>query len=100
MSRENIETARRVFEEAWNEGNLNVVDELCTEDFTDHDPLMGDTDREAVKQRIVAYRESFPDLEMTIEEIFAAGDKVVTRWSAHGTFEKELMGQPPTGQKG
>jgi steroid delta-isomerase-like uncharacterized protein len=100
MSRENIEAARRVFEECWNQGNLDVVDELCTEDFVNHDPLMGDGDRETVKQRVTSYREAFPDLEITIEEIFAAGDRVVTRWSAQGTFRNEIMDQEPTGEKG
>lgn len=100
MSRENIEAARRVFEEAWNQGNLDVIDEVCTEDFVSHDPLMGDQDREGVKQTIKTYREAFPDLELTIDEIFAAGDKVVTRWTAQGTFKNSIMGQQPTGDRG
>jgi predicted ester cyclase len=100
MSRENIATARRVLDEAFNEGRLEVLDEICTEDFVDHDPLMGDRDMEGLKQSIAGYREAFPDLEITIDEIFAAGDKVVTRWTAQGTFENEIMGQQPTGEKG
>jgi steroid delta-isomerase-like uncharacterized protein len=100
MSRENAEAARRLFEEAWNQGNLEVIDEVCSEDFVNHDPLMGDSDREGVKQLIATYREAFPDLELTIEEIFAAGDRVVARWTARGTFKNPLMGQQPTGEKG
>jgi steroid delta-isomerase-like uncharacterized protein len=100
MSRENMNAARRVLEEGFNQGNLDVIDEVCTEDFVDHDPLMGDRDKEGVKQTIATYREAFPDLECTIEEIFAAGDKVVMRWSAQGTFQNPIMGQEPTGQKG
>jgi steroid delta-isomerase-like uncharacterized protein len=100
MSRENIEAARRVIEEAFNEGKLEVIDELCTDDFVSHDPLAGDTDKEGVKQQIAGYREAFPDLDFTIDEIFAAGDKVVTRWSAVGTFSKPFMGLEPTGEKG
>jgi steroid delta-isomerase-like uncharacterized protein len=100
MSRENIAASQRVLEEAFNQGNLDVIDELCTDDFVDHDPLMGNADREALKQRIAAYRESFPDIEITIEEIFAAGDRVITRWTGEGTFQNPIMGQQPTGQKG
>ncbi len=100
MSRENMAAARRVLEEGFNQGSLDVLDEVCTEDFVDHDPLMGDRDKEGVKQSISAYREAFPDLECVIEEIFAAGDKVVTRWSANGTFQNAFMGQQPTGEKG
>jgi steroid delta-isomerase-like uncharacterized protein len=100
MSPENIEATRRGFEEAWGKGNLDVIDEICTDDYVGHDPLMGDQDTEAVKQTISAYREAFPDLVLTIEDIFASGDRVVTRWSAQGTFQNPLMGRQPTGRKG
>ncbi len=100
MSRENIATSQRVLEEAFSQGSLDVIDEVCSDDYVDHDPLMGDADSEAIKQRISGYRDAFPDLQVTIEEIFAAGDKVVTRWSAIGTFQNPFMGQQPTGEKG
>ena len=100
MSQENIASSRRLLEEAFNRGNFSVIDELSTEDFVGHDPLMGDEDKEASKQAISGYRDAFPDLHATIEDIFAAGDKVVYRWSVEGTFENEIMGLQPTGERG
>jgi steroid delta-isomerase-like uncharacterized protein len=100
MSRENMDASRRGLEEAFNSGNLDVIDEISSDDFVGHDPLAGDQDVEASKQQVAAYREAFPDIEITIDEIFAAGDKVVIRWSGLGTFQNPLMGQQPTGQKG
>jgi steroid delta-isomerase-like uncharacterized protein len=100
MSRENIETSRRGLEEAFNAGNLDVIDEISSDDFVSHDPLAGEQDTEASKQQVASYREAFPDIEITIEEIFAAGDKVVMRWSGLGTFKNPLMGMQPTGEKG
>jgi steroid delta-isomerase-like uncharacterized protein len=100
MSRENIETSRRVLEEAFNSGNLDAIDEASSDDFVGHDPLTGDQDTEAAKQQVATYREAFPDIEITIEEIFSAGDKVVMRWSGSGTFKNPLMGQQPTGERG
>ena len=92
MSEENIATSKRGLEEAFNRGNLDVIDEDTTEDFVGHDPIMGDQDRESSKQQIASYRQAFPDIHITIEDIFAAGDKVVIRWSGQGTFENEFMG--------
>jgi steroid delta-isomerase-like uncharacterized protein len=100
MSQENIATARRFIEEAFNRGNLSVIDELSTEDFVGHDAMTGDQDKEGGKQAISGYRDAFPDLHVTIDDIFAAGDKVVYRWTAQGTFENEIMGLQPTGEKG
>jgi len=100
MTEENIAAARRVFEEVWNNGDLEVMDEVCTEDFVNHDPLLGDRDRDAAKENVRAYRQAFPDLRIEILDAFGADDKVVMRWRAQGTFENELMGQQPTGESG
>lgn len=100
MSQENIATSKRGLEEAFNRGNLEVLDQDTTEDFVGHDPIMGDQDRESAKQQIASYRQAFPDIHITIEDIFAAGDKVVIRWSGQGTFENEFMGLKPTHEVG
>lgn len=100
MSEANIETSRRVIQEGFGEGNTEVLDEACAEGFVDHDPIQGDQDVESVKDRIREYKAAFPDLEFTIEEIFAVDDRVVVRWSGQGTFENEFMGQEPTHERG
>jgi len=100
MSQANIDTSKRVILEGFGEGNADLLDEVCAEGFVDHDPIQGDQDKESVKQRIREYKAAFPDLEFTIDDIFAADDKVVIRWSGEGTFENEFMGQQPTGEKG
>jgi steroid delta-isomerase-like uncharacterized protein len=100
MSQENIAASQRLIEEAFNQGNLDVIDELVTDDFVDHDALMGDQDVAGAKQSIAGYREAFPDIRIEIEDVFAAGDKVVYRWTGNGTFENELMGLQPTHERG
>jgi steroid delta-isomerase-like uncharacterized protein len=100
MSVENIDTVQRLFDEVWNQGKFELIDELLAENYVDHDPLLGESDREGAKAAISGYRAAFPDLKFTVEEIFAAGDRVVVRWIGTGTFENELMGLAPTGDKG
>jgi predicted ester cyclase len=100
MSAENVASSRRLIEEGFNQGNLGVIDEIAAENFVDHDPMMGDQDAEGTKQSVAGYRQAFPDLHCTIEDVIDAGDKVIYRWSASGTFENELMGLQPTHEKG
>jgi steroid delta-isomerase-like uncharacterized protein len=100
MAQANIETSRRLIEEAFSEGRLELLDELCADGFVSHDPIAGDQDIEGVKQSFSGYREAFPDLTFTIDDIFAADDKVVMRWTGVGTFQNEFMGLAPTGEKG
>ena len=101
MSAENKAIARRLVEEAFNEGKLEVVDELAAPGIVSHDsalpePLVG---IDATKASISAYRGAFPDLRLTVEEQIAEGDLVVTRWTARGTHQGELMGMAPTGKE-
>jgi steroid delta-isomerase-like uncharacterized protein len=97
---QNAETSRRFIEEAFNDGNLDVIDEVTADGFVNHDPLAGDQDAQAGKQQIAAYRAAFPDIHITVEDVIEAGDQVCMRWTGEGTFENEFMGLQPTGQKG
>ena len=99
-TQENIGVSRRLLVETFGEGKLELIDELCVEGYVDHDPIVGDHGRESVKDTVAGYRAAFPDLKMTVEDAFAADDKVVVRWKAEGTFENGFMGQQPTGEKG
>ena len=45
------------------------------------------------------YRTAFPDLQITVEDQVAEGDKVVTRWTARGTHRGELLGVTPSGNR-
>ena len=99
MSEENKAAVRRYFEEAWSAGNVDVLDELLSPDYVDHDPQDPHAETpgpEGTKQALAMYREAFPDLSISIEEQFADGDVVITRWTASGTHEGDLPGLAAT----
>lgn len=101
MSEQNKALARRGIEEVWNQGKLGVIDELYTANATIHDPNVPGGKihgLDGVRQYVKTYRDSFPDLHIVIEDQIAEGDKVVTRWTATGTFKNEMMGIPATGK--
>ena len=101
MSEENKALARRVIEEMFNEGNLDVADEIIAQDHAHHDPAMPEErhGREHFKQFASMYRSAFSDLHIEIEDQIAEGDKVASRWVARGTHEGDLMGLPPSGKQ-
>ena len=101
MSEENKEKTRRFLEEAFNEGNLSVVDELFASDYVLHDPANPEEIRgpEGIKQFVQMYRSAFPDTHITVEDQIAEGDEVVTRWTGRGTHQGELFGVAPSGNQ-
>jgi steroid delta-isomerase-like uncharacterized protein len=101
MSAKNKELIQRYFEEAWNKGNLSVLDEIVAADYVNHNPFAPGLPPgpEGLKPIFSGLRAAFPDLHYTIEEQIADGDRVVTRWGFRGTHEGELMGIPATGKQ-
>jgi steroid delta-isomerase-like uncharacterized protein len=101
MSEENKEKTRRFLEEAFNEGNLGVADEIFASDYILHDPAIPEeiSGPEGIKQFVQMYRSAFPDTHITVEDQIAEGDEVVTRWTGRGTHQGELMGIPPSGNR-
>jgi steroid delta-isomerase-like uncharacterized protein len=102
MSEENKTLVRRYFEEIWDKGNLDLIDELFTTNFVRHGPAGTEGEvrgLEGFKGLVTMYRSAFPDLQVPIEDLIAEGDRVVTRWTARGTHQGELMGSAPTGNR-
>jgi len=101
MSEQNKAIVRRLFEELWNKGNLSVADQLFSPNYAHHDPSTPDFGRgpESERKRATLYRTAFPDLQLTIEDIIAEGETVMTRWSCHGTHKGDLSGIAPTGKQ-
>jgi steroid delta-isomerase-like uncharacterized protein len=100
-ARENKAIARRADEELFDRGNLDVADELFALNFVYHDPASGEDwhGPESVKQYATMLRAAFPDLHYSVEDQIAEGDKVVTRYTASGTHQSELMEIAPTGNR-
>jgi len=101
MSEQNKTNIRRLFEEVWNKGQLPVADELFAPTYTHHDSSTPDVVRgpESEKKRVTLYRNAFPDIRLTIEDMLAEGETVVARWSCRGTHKGELNGIAPTGKQ-
>jgi steroid delta-isomerase-like uncharacterized protein len=101
LSETNKTVSRRFFDEVFGKGKLTVLDEIIAKDHVNSGPgsIPGlPTGPEGTKQLVTVYRNAFPDVHFTIDEQIAEGDKVVTRWSAHGTHQGELAGLPATGK--
>ncbi len=95
---ENKAVVRRFIEQAFNSGEVAVINELVARDYVLHvaPEVRG---REGMQHFVAMYRDAFPDYACTVEDQIAEEDKVVTRWTARGTQQGELMGIPPTGKQ-
>jgi steroid delta-isomerase-like uncharacterized protein len=107
MSEKNKAIARRLVDEVWNKGNLMIADEILAFDLRDWDAARLSYDAsdpeagqglEGFKQLVKMFRNAFPDVYLTIDDMIAEGDRVVIRWTARGTHKGDLKGIAPTGR--
>jgi steroid delta-isomerase-like uncharacterized protein len=93
----------RGFSEAMNTNDPEIIsrtiDELVAPDALIRTPLpIGLTGARALKEVFARLHRAYPDLHITIEDLIAEGDRVVSRNSVSGTHRGEYLGIPPTGK--
>lgn len=97
---EHKEIVRRVSTEAYGGGNFDVIDEYFDDDFVSHNPVMDDVHGpEEYKEFVSMFRSAFPDMEVSVEDQIAEGNKVVDRHTVKATHEGELLGIEATGME-
>lgn len=98
---DNKARARRIPDEAFNKGNLVVLNEVLLDDFVEHVPLAPGQlpGREGFKGFVSMLRAAFPDLHYTTVVELAEGDKVAQHVTVRGTHKGEFAGIPATGKQ-
>ena len=87
---------RRWFDEVWNQGRAEAIDELFAADGIAHglsddeaSPLKGPAGFKPFHQ---VFRGAFPDIEVVVEDMIAEGDKVVARCTVRGKHAGDHLG--------
>jgi steroid delta-isomerase-like uncharacterized protein len=98
---QNERLGRRYFEEVWNQGHLDVLDELLAPDYINHTPSAPTTTPgpAGLKPIVRAIRAAFPDLHYRIEDAVATDSAVIMRVVMTGTHRGPLFGLAPTGRR-
>jgi predicted ester cyclase len=100
MTRTPEALVRRLIEEGFNEGNVDVADELIADDLVEHQWYGPDhaPGPEGVKAVIRSLRRAFSDFRLEIEAVTVADDTVWLRMTSSGTNDGPFMGNEPTGR--
>ncbi len=88
MLNKNKAVVRRLWEEVWNNRNLDVVDEIMSPDYATHERCF-----------FPRWLETFPDTQFILHDMIAEGDKVVSHVTFCGTHQGEYKGIPATNRQ-
>ena len=97
MSEENKQLIRRWFEEVWNNGRPEAIDEMFDENGIAHglsdDPANPIKGPRAFRPFHTLFREAFPNMMIVVEDVVAEGDRVAARCSVRAKHEGDFMGR-------
>ena len=96
MSHEAVETVRTFIEEGLNKGNLSIFDDIIHPEYRYSSPegqLEGIND---LKDFIQGLHNGFPNINLSIDDLFATTDRTCTRFTLTGTHKGEYMGVKAT----
>ena len=100
MSEENKQLIRRWFEEVWNNGRAEAIEEMFDENGIAHglsddpaSPIKGPRD---FRPFHTLFREAFPNMMIVVEDVIAEGDRVAARCSVRARHEGNFMGREAT----
>src|SRR5690242_14588236 len=98
----NVAVVNRWYKDVLSEGKLNQIESLFSPNFTHHEEIVpGGWPRGMAGAQALAntYRTASSDIQYTIDDQMAVGDKVITRWTAHGTHTGPFVGAPASGRQ-
>ncbi|MGL5924255.1 ester cyclase [Chroococcidiopsis sp.] len=89
----------RYFEEVYNQAREEVIDEIVAPSYIDYGHNPPGRGTEGAKQDLRGLLTAFSDLQFTIDDLIAEGNKVVARWTGNVTHSGEFVGVPATGKR-
>ena len=100
MSAEQNKTiVRRLLDDVWTRGKVDLLRDLVTSDVRDENPMPGQPcGLEGQRWATETLRGAFSDITMKVEDLIAEGDYVYDRWTGTGKHTGAFAGMPPSGR--
>ena len=96
---ENKALVRRFFD-AFGRNDFAALEAVTSQDVVYHTAPPGlSAGIEGYRELMAMYVSAFPDVQITVDDMIAEGDKVVTRFTSRGTHRGEFMGIAPMGSQ-
>lgn len=92
--------AQRLSVDLYGKGQIDLIDELFTEDYVVHTPTLGYTpDRAGLRQSVLDMHANLSDITSKVTHVVVQGDLMVIRWTVSAIHSGSFFGAPPTGNR-
>ncbi len=98
MEEDNKAVVRRFYEEVFNQGHEEVIDEIISPDYIDYGHEPPGKGPEGAKQDYRGATSVFSNTHYTIDELIGTGDRVIVRWTGTYIHSGDFAGIKATGK--
>jgi len=91
----NKEIIQKIYEQALNKRDLEILNNYISDEFVG---IAGKKGVAAFQEPAQMLIKAMPDVQWTVQEIIAEGDKVMVKWKIQGTSKAPFTGFGPTGK--
>lgn len=95
---ENVRSCYRCFEEVWNKGDLSVIPEVIAPDYVGNNVPQKYIGQDGFKDMMQAVLTAYPDVHVSVDDVFGEGDKLAVRITTTGTQTGKYGDTEPTGE--
>jgi steroid delta-isomerase-like uncharacterized protein len=100
MTPDELKAFMRRYFDAWERCDLAALPEFVAPDVIDHAAFDGQpAGIEGYREFFRLWQRAFPGFRAEVHDLIAEGDRVVARWTFHGTHLGEYAGIPATGRE-
>jgi len=98
VSEQNKSIARKLLEEVYSQGKLELLNDIVAPDCRLHDPVFPSLEPgiNNLKKHVAMIRKGFPDIRFQCDDVLAERDEVVIHWTASGTHRETFLGMGAT----
>src|SRR5215472_7298160 len=97
-SKTNLNVVQR-FYDAYNNKREAILNEIIADDYVDYGHQPPGRGVQGARDDHQDFTRAFEDARFNIDEMFASDDRVVVRWTVHGTNTGPFAGHSPTQKK-
>lgn len=98
MSVEENKSIINRYVETWNRGDVQALTQFWSPDLVNH-TREKDCGFEETKGIVTAFKNFFPDMQFTLEDVIAEDDRVMSRMTWTATHSTKFMGGAASGRK-
>ncbi len=96
---DSLAAVARIWNDVWNRGDVSASAEIFTKNYLGHLPSFTIHGPDEFNGLVSVYRTAFPDVHLSVEDVFRVGDRVTVRWISRGTHMADMMGTPASYNK-